>query len=51
VKDGFTTSPTFSTEHLAMLMPGAYDVSLSSWKYGFFEHKTEPVSYFIVVQA
>lgn len=50
-KEGFTAKPSFSTEHLAMLMPGAYDVSLSTWNYGYFEHKTEPVSYYIVVQA
>ena len=46
----FTADFNFKTEHLKMLMSGAYTVALSKWPYGFFAHKTEPVSYFIVAQ-
>jgi hypothetical protein len=42
---------TFSTEHLAMLLTGPYEVTMAAWPYGYFTHKTEPVSYFIVAQA
>lgn len=41
----------FSTEHVAMLLTGAYEVSISDWKYGYFQHKTEPVAYYIVAQV
>jgi hypothetical protein len=47
----FTRTQAFSTEHIAMLLTGSYEVSMSDWNYGFFVHKTEPVSYYIVGQA
>lgn len=47
----FSRTLAFSTEHIGMLMAGAYEVSVSTWPYGYFEHKTEPVSYFIVAQS
>lgn len=40
----------FKAEHFKMLMDGAYTVSLAKWPYGYFAHKTEPVSYFVVTQ-
>jgi hypothetical protein len=46
----FTVDMKFKSEHFTMLMDGAYTVHLSKWPYGFFTHKTEPVSYFIVAQ-
>lgn len=46
----FTVDMNFKAEHFRMLMDGAYTVSLSKWPYGFFQHKSEPVSYFIVAQ-
>lgn len=41
----------FSAEHIALLLTGAYEVSISDWKYGYFQHKTEPVAYYIVAQV
>lgn len=41
----------FKQEHLAMLLDGSYDVSLSDWSYGHLKHQAEPVSYFIVGQV
>jgi hypothetical protein len=39
-------------EHVALLLEGDYDVSLSgSWPYVFFQHQSEPVNYFIVAQT
>jgi hypothetical protein len=46
----FTADVNFKAEHIKMLMDGAYTVSLGKWPYGFFQHKSEPVSYFIVAQ-
>lgn len=40
----------FTAEHIAFLLTGAYEVLISDWKYGFFQHKTEPVAYYIVGQ-
>ena len=37
-------------EHVQMLMDGAYTVSLSSWVYAHFAHKSEPIEYFVVGQ-
>jgi hypothetical protein len=48
---GFSATLAFKTEHIAMLLDGAYTVSVSKWPYGYFQHTTEPVSYFIVAQA
>jgi len=54
----YTRELTFSTEHLAMLLTGAYEVTMAGtgetgkgWNYGCFAHKTEPVFYYIVAQA
>jgi hypothetical protein len=46
----FTADLSFKSEHFRLLMDGAYTVHLAKWPYGFFTHKTEPVSYFIVAQ-
>lgn len=46
----FTGDRNFKSEHFKMLMDGAYTVALSTWSYGHFTHKSEPVSYFIVAQ-
>jgi hypothetical protein len=46
----FSRTLAFSTEHIGMLMGGAYEVSVGTWPYGYFQHKTEPVAYFIVAQ-
>lgn len=46
----FSRTLSFSTEHIGMLMAGAYEVSVGTWPYGYFSHKTEPVSYFVVAQ-
>jgi hypothetical protein len=46
----FTGDLNFKAEHFNLLMDGALTVHLSKWPYGFFTHKTEPVSYFIVTQ-
>jgi hypothetical protein len=46
-----TIALTFKQEHFAMLLDGDYHVSLAGWKYGFFKHATEPVSYFVVAQV
>lgn len=46
----FTANMNFKSEHFRLLMDGAYTVHLSTWPYGFFTHKTEPVSYFVVSQ-
>lgn len=47
----FSTDITFKQEHLAMLLDGNYRVALANWKYGYFVHQSEPVSYYIVAQA
>jgi hypothetical protein len=47
----WSSAVSFTTEHIAMLLPGAYTVSVSDWKYGYFQHKTEPVAYYIVAQV
>lgn len=41
----------FSAEHIALLLSGSYEVSISDWKYGYFQHKTDPVAYYIVAQV
>jgi hypothetical protein len=46
----FSADLNFKAEHFKMLMDGALTVHLSKWPYGYFTHKTEPVSYFIVTQ-
>lgn len=46
----FTADLNFKAEHFKMLMDGALTVHLGKWPYGYFTHKTEPVSYFIVTQ-
>lgn len=48
---GFTKQIIFKTEYIAMLLDGAYEVSLSTRKYGYFKHQSVPVSYFIVGQS
>lgn len=48
---GFERTLAFSTEHVGMLLTGSYEILVSNWNYGFFVHKTEPVSYYIVAQA
>jgi hypothetical protein len=47
----FTKTIHFRTEYLTMLMDGGYKLSLASWKYGYFEHQTEPIQYFVVGQT
>lgn len=51
VQENFQRTLSFSAEHVAMLLTGAYEISISAWSYGYFAHKTEPVAYFIVAQA
>ncbi len=42
----------FDQQHIGYLLDGSYDVSMSSdWPYGYFNHKTEPVSYYVVAKA
>jgi len=45
-------SLVFDQQHIGYLLDGTYQVTLSSsWNYGYFQHKTEPVSYFVVQKA
>ena len=38
----------FKREHFDLLMDGGYNVSIGNWPYAYFQHVTEPVSYFVV---
>lgn len=38
----------FKREHFDLLMDGGYTVSIGNWPYAYFQHVTEPVSYFVV---
>lgn len=40
----------FKREHFDLLMEGGYTVTMGNWPYIHFQHQTEPVSYFIVLQ-
>lgn len=40
----------FKREHFDLLMEGSYTVTMGNWPYVHFQHQTEPVSYFIVLQ-
>jgi hypothetical protein len=46
----FTADLKVKAENFRMLMDGGYVVSVSKWSYVFFTHKTEPVSYYVVIQ-
>jgi hypothetical protein len=37
----------FSVEHFGYLMDGEYVLYLKDWKYGYFENKSLPVTYFV----
>lgn len=50
-KAGYERAIPLSVEHVGLLLEGAYTVSLASWKYAFFQHKTAPASYFIAEQV
>lgn len=47
----FNKTIVFKQENLAKLLEGPYNVLLGAWKYGFFQHTKEPVSYYIVGQS
>ena len=45
---GGTFAFKFKREHFDLLMDGGYTVSIGNWPYAYFQHVTEPVSYFVV---
>lgn len=45
-----TAECKFKREHFDLLMEGGYTVTVGAWPYVYFQHQTEPVSYFIVLQ-
>lgn len=47
---GFRKTLTFKLEHIQMLLQGDYTILLAKWPYLFAQHKTEPISYYIVAQ-
>ena len=47
----FSKSFRFGTEHILLLLKGSYAVTLADWPYGFFAHKTIPVSYYIATKG
>jgi len=47
----FTKELPLKQEHVAMLLDGSYEVSVSSWSYAYFKHTSVPISYFVVGQA
>lgn len=47
----FSANVEFPNEYLGKLLDGSYQVSLSSWPYGYFKHETEPIAYYIVANA
>lgn len=46
----YSKTLNFKFEHLGMLLDGAYSVSMSGWPYAYFQHRTQPITYFIVAQ-
>lgn len=40
---------TIRFEHFQLLMDGGYTVSVGPWNYLFFQHLTEPLSYFVAI--
>lgn len=47
----FQRKLTVKREHVDMLLPGNYTVALSTWKWAYVTHATEPVKYFVVGKA
>lgn len=47
----FTRDLHFRTSYMSMLLDGGYHVSLSDWKYGYFKHVSDPISYYVVSQS
>jgi hypothetical protein len=49
--DGSKYRMVFKTENLTKILPGAYDVKISSKGVSHFQHKTTPLQYWITTES